>query len=458
MQWSKLCLESWGRLSNGETLIASPASEDEARALLTEPTASRITFGAGRSYGDQALNRCGATITTRNLNRILSFDVDTGELVCEAGLALHEVTARFLPHGFLPPVSPGTGFVTIGGCVANDVHGKNHEQLGSFGQHIEWLDLLLPSGEVRRVQPGSDPLFRATVGGLGLTGIILRVAMNLMRAPSNAVLRRDERMPSLDAFLERFETVRRQATYSVGWIDALATGADLGRGILETGEPSDTSLPPNPPTRFTLPWDMPEFVLNPYSIRAFNELYYHRVPARGRTLRVGLERFLYPLDAIGRWNRLYGRRGFFQFQCVLPDDAAASGLRRILKTVSERRASSFLAVLKTLGGEGPGMLSFPLRGYTLALDFPNRPGVRELLAELEAITLDHGGRVYLAKDAALSAQGFRRMYPQWSEFRRVLEEIDPQATMMSDMAQRLRIREKDAAATEDMDTLMPKTA
>lgn len=458
MQWSKIRTESWGRLSSGETLAASPASEQQAQALLMESFVSRIPFGAGRSYGDQALNRRGATITTRNLNRILNFDPSSGELVCEAGLTLREIISRFLPYGFLPPVSPGTGFVTVGGCVANDVHGKNHEQQGSFGRHIEWLELLLPSGEVRRLRPGNDPLFRATVGGLGLTGLILRVALNLTRVPSNAVLRRDERIPSLDVFFERLEAVRQKATYSVGWIDALADGSALGRGILETGEPSDTSLPPNPPTRFTLPWDLPAFVLNSYSIRAFNELYYHRVPARGRTLRVGLERFLYPLDAIGRWNRLYGERGFFQFQCVLPNAAAAPGLRRILQTVSERRASSFLAVLKTLGGEGPGLLSFPMRGYTLALDFPNRPGVHELLAELEAITVDHGGRVYLAKDATLSVPGFRRMYPHWTEFRRVLDEIDPQATMMSDMARRLRLREADAVATEEMDAVVSKTA
>jgi len=456
---SKQRLESWGRLSSGETLGLSPQTEPEAREFLNQPPAATlIPYGAGRSYGDQALNSAGAALITRNLKRMLSFDPATGELVCEAGVSLREVVERYLPQGFMPPVSPGTGFVTLGGCIANDVHGKNHEHMGSFGQHVAWFDLLLPSGEVRRVWPGAGPLFRATVGGMGLTGLILRLCINLMRVPSNAVVRREERIPNLEAFLERLEAVRREASYSVGWIDALASGTRLGRGILETSEPSATPLSARPATRFTMPRDLPAFVLNPLSIRAFNELYYHRIPVRGRELRVSFERFLYPLDALGQWNRLYGRRGFFQFQCVLPDGAAAQGLRRILKTVSERRAASFLAVLKTLGSEGPGMLSFPRRGYTLALDFPNRAGVRSLLSELEAITLDHEGRVYLAKDAALSPRGFRRMYPQWTAFRRVLDEIDPDVRMMSDMARRLGIRQGEVAEASEAEALLPRRA
>lgn len=199
-------------------------------------------------------------------------------------------------------------------------------------------------------------------------------------------------------------------------------------------------MAPQSPTRLSLRWDLPGFALNPFSVKAFNALYYGRIPAQGRSRTLGLESFLYPLDAISQWNRLYGRRGFFQFQCVLPDREAAQGLHRLLQAVSAARASSFLAVLKTLGGDGLGMLSFPMRGYTLALDLPNHGGVRQLLAGLEAITLDHGGRIYLAKDAALSAPGFRRMYPRLDEFRRVLDRIDPQMRMMSDMARRLRLR------------------
>lgn len=444
--WTTHRMESWGRLKPVDMQVDCPGTQVEAtQSLLHPPSARLIAYGAGRSYGDQPLNSHGAAILTTALNRIFAFDATSAELVAESGVTLHRLVEQFLPQGFMPPVSPGTGFVTLGGCIANDIHGKNHESQGSFGQHVQWFELLLPSGEVRRVGPRDQPLFSATLGGMGLTGLILRVCLKLQRVPSNAVDLREERVPHLDAFIERFEAVRAKATYSVGWIDALATGPSLGRGVLETAEYSAASVASRPPTRLSMPWDLPAFVLNPYSVKAFNALYYGRIPPQGRRRQVGIERFLYPLDAIAQWNRLYGRRGFFQFQCVLPDAQAGRGVRRLLETVSASRAASFLAVLKTLGSSGLGMLSFPMRGYTLALDLPNHGGVRELLALLEAITLDHGGRIYLAKDAALSAQGFRRMYPRFDEFRRVLDQLDPQSKMMSDMARRLRIRETDAS-------------
>lgn len=412
-------------------------------AALAQPgDGGVIAFGNGRSYGDQALNTNGRGLTMRRLNRIIDFDPQSGQLICEAGITLREVVDRYLPAGFLPAVSPGTGFVTVGGAVANDVHGKNHERQGSFGNHIQWMDLALPSGQMVRVSPSDNlRLFAATLGGAGLTGIIVRVCLRMQRVPSNAVVLKEERIANLDGFLEQFEAVRKTAMYSVAWIDALASGGNLGRGILETAEYADEGLPePGGGTR-RVPFDLPEFVLNPLSISAFNELYYRRIPRRGRERRVTIPRFLYPLDAISDWNRLYGRRGFFQFQCVLPDETAAAGLRQLLQTIARQRAASFLAVLKTLGADGEGMLSFHTRGYTLALDFPNRAGARDLLARLESITLDHGGRIYLAKDATLSAAGFRRMYPRLKEYQQVLAEIDPGIKMNSDMARRLRIRE-----------------
>lgn len=436
-------MESWGRLTAVEMPVSFPSTESEAlQSLLSLPGQHLIAFGGGRSYGDQSLCSGGAAIVTTALDRIIEFDAESGELIAEAGVTLEQLVKLFLPKGFLPPVSPGTAFVTLGGCIANDIHGKNHESLSSFGQHLEWFDLLLPDGEVRRVGPDDDPLFSATVGGMGLTGVILRVGMKLQPVRSNAVDLSEERVPHLNAFIDRFEDVRVTAPYSVGWIDALATGASLGRGILETAQPCAASVAPRPSRRMSLPWNLPGFALNPYSVKAFNAWYYGRIPVHGRRRTVRIERFLYPLDAIAQWNRLYGRRGFFQFQCVLPDQEAKRGLRRLLETVSASRAASFLAVLKTMGGGGLGMLSFPMRGYTLALDFPNHAGVPELLARLEAITLDHCGRVYLAKDAVLSVNGFSRMYPRLDEFRRVLDEIDPASTMMSDMARRLGIRDE----------------
>jgi decaprenylphospho-beta-D-ribofuranose 2-oxidase len=453
MTWLTQRMESWGRLCPVDMQVECPGTQDEVEAAMRNaPGKGLVAFGAGRSYGDQPLVSVGSAILTRELDRLGAFDPHTGELVAEAGVTLREIVRQFLPRGYMPPVCPGTGFVTLGGCVANDIHGKNHESKGGFGQHVQWFDLLLPSGEVRRVSPDDAELFSATLGGMGLTGVILRVCLRLQAVCSNAVDLQEERVPNLEAFIDRFEAVRTKASYSVGWIDGMAVGRHLGRGVLETAEPSETDVVTTTPTRLSLRWTLPSFALSPLSVKAFNALYYRRIPALGRRRKVGLERFLFPLDAIANWNRLYGRRGFFQFQCVLPDQEAFAGLGRLLRAVSAWRASSFLAVLKTLGGASQGMLSFPMRGYTLAMDLPNRDGVRDLLANLEAITLEHRGRVYLAKDAALSPSGFRRMYPRLDEYRQVLERIDPQSRMLSDMARRLRIREADAGQDHSLNT------
>jgi decaprenylphospho-beta-D-ribofuranose 2-oxidase len=453
MTWMTQRMESWGRLSTVDMQVYSPGTQDEVTAAMRDaPGKGLVAFGAGRSYGDQPLVSVGSAILTRRLDRLGSFDAQTGDLVAESGVTLRDIVRQFLPRGFMPPVCPGTGFVTLGGCIANDIHGKNHESKGSFGQHVQWFDLLLPSGEVHRVSAENAELFSATLGGMGLTGVILRVCLRLQAVRSNAVDLQEERVPNLEAFMDRFEAVRSKASYSVGWIDGMAVGRHLGRGVLETAEPSQIDVAATTPTRLSLRWNLPSFALSPLSVRAFNALYYRRIPAQGRRRKVGLERFLFPLDAIANWNRLYGRRGFFQFQCVLPDHEALQGLGRLLQAVSTWRASSFLAVLKTLGAGSQGMLSFPMRGYTLAMDLPNRAGVRDLLANLEAITLEHNGRVYLAKDAALSASGFRRMYPRLGEYQQVLDHIDPRFRMSSDMARRLRIREADAGQDRPFNT------
>jgi decaprenylphospho-beta-D-ribofuranose 2-oxidase len=318
--------------------------------------------------------------------------------------------------------------------------------MGSFGDHLAWVDLLLPSGETRRVTPEADPqLFQATVGGLGLTGLIVGVGLRMMRVPSPTVRVRERRCCDLDAFLAALAEARARATYSVGWIDGVAKGSALGRGILEEAEPEPSAGATAQPRRaWRVPLDFPGFVLNGATVALFNAAYYRRVPAVGRERIAGYRRFLYPLDSLSDWNRIYGAGGFYQFQCVLPDESAPRGLQRMLEEVASSGRASFLAVLKTLGGEGRGFLSFPMRGHTLALDFPRRPGVEELLARLERLTLDHGGRIYLAKDAALSPEGFRAMYPRLLELRAVLERVDPERRMNSDMARRLAIREGDA--------------
>ncbi len=443
--WENKRLMSWGRLRPAAMMTCAPAKAAVQAAIATDAPRGVISYGNGRSYGDQPLNDGGHAVLTSGLNRVLDFDPSSGELTCESGVTLAAIIRQFLPSGFIPTVSPGTGFVTVGGAIANDVHGKNHDRHGSFGNHVKWLDLAVPGGDVVRVAPDQHRRwFEATVGGCGLTGIIVRACIRLMPVPSNAVQLREERVANLDAMMARFEALRDSSTYLVAWVDALSGGPSLGRGIVESAELSEQGVEPGASRRMAMPFELPGAVLNPLSIGLFNAVYFRRVPAAGRERRVAIEKFLYPLDAIANWNRMYGRRGFFQFQCVLPDESAATGMRQLLTTIARHRAGSFLAVLKTLGTRSAGMLSFPMRGYTLALDFPNRGEVRVLLAELEAITLDHGGRIYLAKDAALSAQGFRAMYPRLEEFLDVLDEVDPRRRMRSDMVHRLGLHRQTA--------------
>jgi decaprenylphospho-beta-D-ribofuranose 2-oxidase len=436
-----LTLSGWGRFPSGAAEAVRPEKLRDLEGSFGASERGLIARGAGRSYGDQAINSGGLVALTERLDRLIAFDEASGRLICEPGVTFRTLLEVFLPRGWQVPVSPGTSFATLGGAVANDVHGKNHDRKGSFGDHIAWLDLLLPSGEVRRLEAAENSaLFRATVGGSGLTGIILRLAFDMARVRSNAVELTETRARDLDDFIGRLADARAKSSYSVGWIDALATGRNLGRGILETAEPSDASIDAKPRAARRVPIDFPSIALNRWSVHGFNQFYYSRVPEAGRQRRVPVETFLYPLDALADWNRIYGKRGFHQFQCVLPDDGAPTGLRRILETVSAAGAASFLAVLKTLGSQGRGMLSFPMRGFTLALDFPHRRRTPELLAKLEQITLDFGGRIYLAKDSALSAGGLAAMYRELPAFQAVLSEVDPNGMLASDMARRLRIR------------------
>ncbi len=445
MSWAQINLTGWGRTSGGAMTACRPERVSELRERVREGPADggRIAYGAGRAYGDAALNSQGRVILTRRLNRMLAFDGDSGLLEAEPGVTFNDLLAVFLRRGWLVPATPGTAFATLGGAVANDIHGKNHDRVGSFGDHLTWIDLMLPSGEIVRTTDSERPeLFRATIAGLGLTGVIVGIGLRLMRVPSSAVRVRERRCRDLDAFLAALAEARQRATYSVGWIDGLAKGRELGRGLLEEAEPASEAVPDTPQRARRVPMDAPGSLLNPITIGLFNAAYYRRVPVGGRERIVPYRRFLYPLDAISDWNRIYGRGGFFQFQCVLPDASAPRAIRLLLEEIAGSGRASFLAVLKTLGAEGRGYLSFPMRGYTLALDFPRRGGVEDVLRRLERLTLDHGGRIYLAKDAVLSPEGFRAMYPKLPEFQAVLDAIDPEQRLNSDMARRLKIRER----------------
>jgi decaprenylphospho-beta-D-ribofuranose 2-oxidase len=440
--WRHDRFTGWGRVLHAEMDAARPERIGElARSLKAVDQRGVIVHAAGRSYGDAALNSGGQAILTSRLDRFLDFDPASGLLEAEAGVTFDDLRRIFLPRGFLAPVSPGTAFATLGGAVANDVHGKNQDRAGNFGRHVAWLELMLPSGEIRKLMPG-DPLFQATVAGLGLTGVIVAVALKMTPVPSRFVTSRERRVGNLDEFLDALEEVRRSATYSVGWIDALASGGSLGRGIVESADPA----PPEQGERYRearrrrVPFDFPAVALNPLSVGLFNAQHWRAVPKRGRERRVAYDRFLYPLDAISGWNRLYGRRGFHQFQCLLPEANSRNALRSILETCVGSRAASFLGVLKSMGQQGTGLLSFGGSGHTLALDFPARPGIDDLLTRLERMVLDNGGLIYAAKDAHLSAAAFAAMYPNLPRFREIFAEIDPGQRMMSDLARRLDIR------------------
>lgn len=445
MIWKQAALSGWGRNVWASMPVARPETMSALRAavLIDEP-GGVLARGAGRSYGDAALNGTGRLVLTERLNRFLEFDPATGRLVAEAGVTFDDLLTTFLPRGWMAPVTPGTAFATLGGALANDVHGKNHDRDGSFGQHVEWFDLLTASGEVLKVDAGAQPdLFRATIGGLGLTGMVTTLCLTLRPVPSAAFEVSERRAGNLDELMAALSRARDCTSHSVAWVDGMARGKSLGRGVVEAASLAPAGTVPVEGRRrlLTLPIDLPPQVLSPLAVATFNHAYFHRLPIGGRHRVVGARSFLYPLDAIGGWNRLYGRRGFHQFQCAIPEAEAPRALRSLLEAISDARGASFLAVLKTLGGDGPGYLSFPLKGWTLALDFPTRPATVELLARLEALTLDHGGRIYMAKDSVMAPDSVGRMYPGLRQFRQVLRHIDPQGHWQSDMARRLALRE-----------------
>ncbi len=443
MRAREIRLTSWGHHRHADMTAYRPERLPALRQAVRTATADggSIAYGNGRNYGDLAMRDGGTALLTRRLDRIIEFDAYTGATTLEAGVTFSELHEFAIQRGFLPPVTPGTAFVTIGGGVASDVHGKNHDLCGTLGAHIDWIDIVVANGEcVRASQTEHPELFAATVGGCGLTGVIAVVRLRLRRQRANAVETREFRVRDLDHFFELMAEHRDKATYTVGWVDALQRGRKLGRGIFQTGEPVLSDLTGPRHGGPTVPFTFPARTLNRHSVSLFNEAYFRRVPAPGRHRVIDYDTFHHPLDAISHWNRLYGRGGFYQFQCVIPDENGIDGVRALLEQVATVGAASFLAVLKTFGAEGFGHLSFPRPGVTLSLDLPARPETRELMHRLEFTTRDSGGRIYLAKDATMSAEGFAEMYPRLERFRSVLAEYDPTGRFESDMSRRLKIR------------------
>jgi len=399
-----------------------------------------IVRGFARSYGDVCLNDRGDVIDATRLAAIHSFDRANGVLVCDAGLSYEAIMRHCLPSGWQPAVCPGTAMVSMGGALANDVHGKNQHAVGNFSAHVDWIDLLMADGGVRRVSRAADAeLFAATVGGIGLTGVILSLQVRLMQVPSNAMHVKEARVRNLDAFLDLVVSSQDEWPHVVGWIDALTGGPGMGRGILELGRPAEENVREPLGLSITAPFEFPTWVLNRHTVHAFNEAYYHRLPAAGRERRIHVRRFLYPLDAIHNWNRMYGWKGVFQFQCMMPFPDGRQAIVRLMEEITRSRGASFLAVLKAMGRSSEGMLSFAGPGYTLAMDFPRRPNTRALIERLHDIVIEHGGHIYLAKDACLTPERMNAMYPAVDRFRAILRRIDPSGRMQSDMSRRLRL-------------------
>jgi FAD/FMN-containing dehydrogenase len=403
-----------------------------------------LSRGLGRSYGDSSLPPAGGhrLATTRLADRLLAFDPHSGLLRAEAGLSLYELNRLFLPRGWFTPVSPGTQFVTLGGMVAADVHGKNHHRAGCFGEHVRSLRVRVADGRILECSElvGQD-LFLATLGGMGLTGHIFEVEFRMERVASPWIWAESERIPDLDGFLDRLQETAREWPYTVGWIDCLRRGSGMGRGILLKGRwASPAECPadlPRAKRRVRVPFPLPGWALSRPTVKAFNGLYYWK---HFRPVRQGVmspQAFFYPLDAVTDWNLLYGRRGFTQYQCVLPEATARDSARRFLELLTACGGASFLCVIKDCGPEGRGLLSFPMRGISIALDIPITAGTQALIDSLNELVIREGGRIYLAKDAFTRPEHFRAMEPRLETWNSIRKAWDPAGRLRSAQSVRL---------------------
>lgn len=437
-------LSGWGRYPVQICELERP----ERYADLRPTTDTVIARGQGRSYGDASLNENGRVILTERIDRMLALDVQQGILKAEAGVTLDEILPVIVKQGWFLPVTPGTKYVSLGGCVAADVHGKNHHHDGGFGDHVLSIDLIMADGSHKTCSATENAdIFWATVGGMGLTGIISEVTLKLIPIQTAQMVVSQHAANNLEHLFQMLQNPALDDQYSVAWIDCLAKGGQLGRGIAMFGHHAGTEeysgenpLQTRPKRTRTLPFNFPSWVLNPLSISLFNKLYFYRESRRKSPFLTDYDSYFYPLDSIGQWNRMYGKRGFVQYQCVIPEASALVGMIALLKELSASRRSSFLAVLKRFGAEGKAPLSFPMPGYTLALDLPIRDkGLFSLLDKLDHIVLQHGGRVYLAKDARISAESFRSMYPRFGAWLKIKNAIDPNNRFSSSLARRLDI-------------------
>ncbi len=404
---------AWGRHPVIDAAVTSPQNYQSVERLITE--GSLIGRGLGRSYGDSSL--ASTMISSRQLDHLIAFDRASGMLRCQAGVSLEQLLNIIVPAGWFLPVTPGTSRITIGGAIASDVHGKNHHGHGCFSRFVKSVTMVTASHGVLVCSPAQNAdLFAATCGGMGLTGFILEAEIQLLKISSAMIDETVIKTRNLDHSLETF-AAHADSTYSVAWIDCLSTGQALGRSVIMLGEHSTHGgLDVGKTSRITVPVDFPGFALNPLTTRLFNSLYYARAPRDTTQRKTHFRPYFYPLDSIHQWNRIYGKNGFTQYQFVLPKDDGLRVMREILKLISDSKRGSFLAVLKAMGEANKNPLSFPLEGYTLALDFKIDASLPALLQQLDERVIAAGGRVYLTKDAFLSEASFKKMYPDWETF------------------------------------------
>jgi decaprenylphospho-beta-D-ribofuranose 2-oxidase len=446
----RVSLTGWGRTAPTPARLSPVRSDDDVRAVLAGRTGRGVLArGLARSYGDAAQNAGGDVLDMTAADRVLDVDLPAGEVEVEAGISLDRLMTLFVPLGLFVPVTAGTRYVTVGGAIAADIHGKNHHVAGSFSEHVRWLDLLTADGQVRRVGPASDPeLFWATAGGMGLTGVILRARVQMKPIETSKILVDTDRTPDLDSLLTLLTETDHAYDYSVAWIDCVTRGARMGRSVLTRGrfaradelpgKKQDDPLGYRAAIKLSAPDVFPPKLLNLATVAAFNELWYRKSPKRKRDQLQSIPAFFHPLDGVGGWNHVYGPRGFVQYQFVVPFGAEET-VREAMLRISSSGTASFLAVLKRFGESDDGMLSFPSPGWTLALDIPVVPGLARLLDELDELVVAAGGRIYLAKDSRVRPELFEQMYPRLDRFREVRARVDPDGVFTSDLARRLAL-------------------
>lgn len=443
-------VSGWGLRPIEQCDVYRPEGLDPLREIVANaPQPNLIARGMGRSYGDASLNSTGAVIATDRLDLMQAFDPESGVLHCQAAVSLADIIEHFLPRGFFFPVTPGTKLISVGGAIAADVHGKNHHRSGSMSAWLKEFRLLRADGEILVCSREQNAdAFWATVGGMGLTGVILDAGLQL-RPVETAYMSADyDHTSNLDSLLERMAETEAHFDYAVAWIDCQSRGRSLGRGVLLCANHATRDelplhqrrTPFAQPSKLTigLPFTLPNIALNPVSNRIFNEGYYRsHGPKR---FFPHCNKYFYPLDAVRNWNRGYGPRGVLQYQAVLPEATAREGLIELLELITSTRTLTFLPILKSLGPSSDGLLSFPLRGKTLAVDLPyTGPEVDKTVARMDAIVLRHSGRVYLAKDSRLPAESFAQMYPKLALFREIRDKLDPNQRFSSSQARRLQI-------------------